>query len=124
MSEKNPFSRSFWRSPRPPHAFVLGRDRLVYVGPQEAAKKAALGAAPALRVVSRALPEEAFTAGPGDIPIAGAAVAGALQRLLAEVGMYVARVDEVDYHGTSLRIFARRGAEDLTPEPVTAPRGA
>lgn len=90
MSEKNPFSRSFWRSPRPPHAFVLGRDRLVYVGPQEPAKEAALGAAPALRVVSRALPEEAFVAGPGDIPVAGAAVAGALQRLLAEVGGKIA----------------------------------
>ncbi|HVO51954.1 MAG TPA: hypothetical protein VMV60_13230 [Thermoanaerobaculia bacterium] len=91
MSEKNPFSRAFWRSPRPPHAFVLGRDRLVYVGPQETAKrKAALGAAPALRVVSRSLPEEAFVDGPGDIPVAGPAVAGALQRLLAEVGVRIA----------------------------------
>ena len=90
MSEKNPFSRAFWRSPRPPHAFVLGRDRLVYVGPQEPAKKAALGAAPALRVVSRPLPGEAFADGPGDIPVAGPAVAGALQRLLAEVGVKMA----------------------------------
>ncbi len=90
MSEKNPFSRSFWRSPRPPHAFVLGRDRLVYVGPQEPGKKAALGAAPALRVVSRPLPGEAFSAGAGDIPVAGAPVAGALQRLLAEVGVKIA----------------------------------
>jgi hypothetical protein len=89
LSEKNPFSRSFWRSPRPPHAFVLGRDRLVYVGPQEPAKKAALGAAPSLRVVSRPLPEEAFTPGPGDVPVAGPAVAGALQRLLAEVAVKV-----------------------------------
>lgn len=89
MSDKNPFSRSFWRSPRPPHAFVLGRDRLVYVGPQEPAKKAVLGAAPALRAVVRTLPEDAFTPGPGDVPVAGPAVAGALQRLLAEVGVKV-----------------------------------
>ncbi|MBK9963889.1 MAG: hypothetical protein IPP07_02895 [Holophagales bacterium] len=89
MSDKNPFSRSFWRSPRPPHAFVLGRDRLVYVGPQDPAKKAVLGAAPALRVVARALPEDAFTPGPGDVPVAGPAVAGALQRLLAEVAVKI-----------------------------------
>ncbi len=89
MSDKNPFSRSFWRSPRPPHAFVLGRDRLVYVGPQEPAKKAVLGAAPALRAVARALPEDAFTPGPGDVPVAGPAVAGALQRLLAEVAVKI-----------------------------------
>jgi hypothetical protein len=89
LSDTNPFSRSFWRSPRPPHAFVLGRDRLVYVGPQEPAKKAALGAAPALRVVARALPEDAFAPGPGDVPVAGPAVAGALQRLLAEVAVKI-----------------------------------
>lgn len=89
MTDRNPFTRSFWRSPRPPHAFVLGRDRLVYVGPQEPAKKASLGAAPAVRVVARPLPAEAFTPGPGDVPVAGAAVAGALQRLLAEVAVKV-----------------------------------
>lgn len=89
MSDKNPFSRSFWRSPRPPHAFVLGRDRLVYVGPQDPAKKAVLGAAPALRVAQRALPEDAFTPGPGGVPVAGPAVAGALQRLLAEVAVKI-----------------------------------
>lgn len=89
MSDRNPFSRSFWRSPRPPHAFVLGRDRLVYVGPQEPAKKAVLGAAPALRVALRTLPEDAFTPGPGDVPVAGPAVAGALQRLLAEVAVKI-----------------------------------
>jgi len=89
LTDRNPFSRSFWRSPRPPHAFVLGRDRLVYVGPQDAAKKAVLGVAPALRVVARALPEDAFTPGPGDVPVAGPAVGGALQRLLAEVGVKI-----------------------------------
>jgi hypothetical protein len=89
LTDKNPFSRSFWRSPRPPHAFVLGRDRLVYVGPQDPTKKAVLGAAPALRVVSRPLPEDAFTPGPGDVPVAGPAVAGALQRLLAEVAVKI-----------------------------------
>ncbi len=77
---RNPFSRSFWRSPRPPHAFVLERDRLVYVGPQHPAKKTALGAAPALRVIARPLPEDAFVPGPGEVPVAGPALAGALQR--------------------------------------------
>jgi hypothetical protein len=68
---------------------VLGRDRLVYVGPQDAAKKAVVGAAPALRVLSRPLPEDAFTPGPGDVPVAGPAVAGALQRLLVEVAVKI-----------------------------------
>jgi hypothetical protein len=89
LSEKNPFTRSFWRSPRPPHAFVLTKERLVYVGPQNATKKAALGAALSLRVVARPLPPETFTPGPGDVPVAGPALGGALQRLLAEVAVKV-----------------------------------
>lgn len=89
MTDKNPFSRSFWRSPRPPHAFVLTRERLVYVGPQDAAKKAALGAALALRVVARPLPADTFSVGAGDVPVAGPALGGALQRLLAEVAVKV-----------------------------------
>jgi hypothetical protein len=80
----------------------------VYVGPQEPAKKAALGAAPALRVVSRPLPEEAFTLGPGDVPVVGPAVAGALQRLLAEVAVKVAAASLVVPDG-----FARLLAVDV-----------
>ena len=83
---KNPFSPAFWRSPRPPHAFVLTRDRLVYVGPTDGARRAALSAAPAFRVLSRELPPDTFTPGPDGSPVAGLPLPGALQRLLAETG--------------------------------------
>lgn len=82
----NPFSATFWRSPRPPHAFVLTSDRLVYVGPSDPTRRAALSAAPAFRVLTRSLPAETFTPGPDGSPHAGPALAGALQRLLAEAG--------------------------------------
>ncbi|MCM3877320.1 MAG: hypothetical protein NEA02_13005, partial [Thermoanaerobaculia bacterium] len=84
--KRNPFSATFWRSPRPPHAFVLTSDRLVYVGPADPARRAALSPAPAFRVLTRALPAETFTPGPDGSPHAGPALAGALQRLLAEAG--------------------------------------
>lgn len=83
---KSPFSPAFWRSPRPPHAFVLTRDRLVYVGPADGKRRSALSAAPAFRVVSRPLPPDAFTTGPDGSPLAEPALSGALQRLLAEAG--------------------------------------
>jgi hypothetical protein len=83
---RNPFSPAFWRSSRPPHAFVLTRDRLVYVGPADGARRSALSAAPAFRVLSRPLPPDAFTPGPHGSPLAGPALSGALQRLLAEAG--------------------------------------
>jgi hypothetical protein len=82
----NPFSATFWRSPRPPHAFVLTSDRLVYVGPAGPARRAALSAAPAFRVLTRSLPAETFTPGSDGSPHAGPALAGALQRLLPEAG--------------------------------------
>ena len=116
MSERNPFSRSFWRSPRPPHAFVLGRDRLAYVGPQETGRRAALGASPALRVVARPLPPETFVAGPGDVPVAGPALGGALQRLLVEIGVKVAAASLAVPDG-----FARLLAVDVD-EPDRNPR--
>ena len=83
---KNPFSPAFWRSPRPPHAFVLTRERLVYVGPADPRRRAPLSAAPAFRVLSRPLPPDTFAAGPDGSPLAGPALSGALQRLLAEAG--------------------------------------
>ncbi len=83
---RNPFSSAFWRSRRPPHAFVLTRDRLVYVGPANGARRPALAAAPAFRVLSRPLPPDALTPGPDGSPLAGDALSGALQRLLAEAG--------------------------------------
>ena len=116
MTERNPFSRSFWRSPRPPHAFVLERERLVYVGPQPTAKKTALGAGPALRVVARPLPEDTFASGPGGVPVAGPALAGALQRLLVEVAVRIA--------GASLVVpdsFGRLLAVDVD-DPDSHPR--
>ncbi|MEO8587362.1 MAG: hypothetical protein ABI584_14450 [Acidobacteriota bacterium] len=82
----NPFSAAFWRSPRPPHAFVLTHDRLVYVGPADPSRRVALAAAPAFRVLTRSLPAETFTPGPDGSPHAGPALAGALQRLLVEAG--------------------------------------
>jgi len=84
--KRNPFSATFWRSPRPPHAFVLTSDRLVYVGPAGPARRAALSAAPAFRVLTRPLPAETFTPGADGSPHAGPALASALQRLLAEAG--------------------------------------
>jgi hypothetical protein len=82
----NPFSAAFWRSPRPPHAFVLTSGRLVYVGPADAARRTARAAAPAFRVLTRPLPADAFTPGPDGSPHASPALANALQRLLAETG--------------------------------------
>jgi hypothetical protein len=86
----NPFSPAFWRSPRPPHAFVLTRDRLVYVGPADGIRRPALSAAPAFRVLSRPLPPDTFTPDPDGSPLAGTALSGALQRLLAETGAKIA----------------------------------
>jgi len=83
---RNPFSPAFWRSPRPPHAFVLTKERLVYVGPADPVRRPALSAAPSVRVLSRPLPPEAFTTGPDGSPHAGPALSGALQRLLVEAG--------------------------------------
>jgi hypothetical protein len=84
--KRNPFSAAFWRSPRPPHAFVLTNDRLVYVGPADPSRRPALSAAPAFRVLTRFLPPDTFAAGPDRSPHAGPALAAALQRLLAEAG--------------------------------------
>ena len=85
---RNPFSPAFWRSRRPPHAFVLTRDRLVFVGPADGTRRSALSA-PTFRVLSRPLPPDAFTPGPDGSPIAGTALSGALQRLLTEAGSKV-----------------------------------
>lgn len=74
---------SLLRTKRPPHAFVLSRTRLVYVGPQDL-RKAAPGAPAAVRMLARSLPPETFSEGPGGALVAGPALAGALARLLAE----------------------------------------
>ena len=41
-------------------------------------------------------------------------------RLLQQLGMQVTRVDEVDLHGRSLRVFAERGSVVEPPRPVAA----
>ena len=41
-------------------------------------------------------------------------------RLLQQLGMQVTRVDEVDFHGRSLRVFAERGSVVEPPRPVAA----
>jgi hypothetical protein len=88
----------------------------VYVGPQDVSKKAALGAALALRVVARTLPPDAFTAGAGDAPVAGPALGGALQRLLAEVAVKVTGASLVVPDG-----FAKLLAVDVD-DPDAHPR--
>jgi hypothetical protein len=88
----------------------------VYVGPQDASRKAARGSALALRVIARALPADAFTAGPGDVPVAGPPLGSTLQRLLSEVGVRVT--------GASLVVpdaFAKLLAADVD-DPDVHPR--
>jgi len=135
---RNPFSATFWRSPRPPHAFVLTSDRLVYVGPSDPARRAALSAAPAFRVLTRPLPPETFTPGPDGAPHAGPALAGALHRLLAEVGakipaaslvvpdgwvkLLVVDAEEPERHGREVEEVLRWKFGRAFGEPVPALR--
>lgn len=79
--------RAPWlRTKRPAHAFVLGRSRLTYVGPEKPTRVTA-GTPPAVRVLSAPLPPEAFAEERSGVPVAGAAVAGAAARLLAEAAV-------------------------------------
>lgn len=81
------FRETRWlRTKRPSHAFVLSRQRIAYVGPESAVKSAS-GVPSAVRVVARALPEDALADGPAGLPVAGAPFAGAVARLLAEVAV-------------------------------------
>jgi hypothetical protein len=79
----NPFSRLF-RSSRPPHAFVLTRDRLVYVrrDPKEPQVLGGSGVA----TFSRPLPAGAFTETDWGSPVAGPLLARALGAMLEEAG--------------------------------------
>jgi hypothetical protein len=79
--------RAPWlRTKRPAHAFVLGRSRLTYVGPEKPGRIVA-GTPPAVRAISRPLPADAFTEGASGAPVAGASLAGAVARLLAEAAV-------------------------------------
>jgi hypothetical protein len=84
---KTLFRRAPWLSTkRPSHAFVLGRARLTYVGPENPGRVAS-GTPPAVRSVSTPLPPDAFAEGPGGTPVAGPSWAGAVARLLAEAAV-------------------------------------
>lgn len=79
--------RAPWlRTKRPAHAFVLGRSRLTYVGPEKPGRNVA-GTPPAVRAVSCPLPADAFTEGASGAPVAGPSLAGAVSRLLAEAAV-------------------------------------
>lgn len=79
--------RAPWlRTKRPAHAFVLGRSRLTYVGPEKPGRTVA-GTPPAVRAVSCPLPADAFTEGASGAPVAGPSLAGAVSRLLAEAAV-------------------------------------
>lgn len=69
-----------WGFRRPPHAFVLTGDRLVHVALAREAETGRKATGP--RVGSRELSPEAFSAGPGGMPVAGPLLGQALAALL------------------------------------------
>jgi hypothetical protein len=73
------------KAARPPHAFALTRDRLVYVRRDPKMKKGALGS-PEIETFSRPLPAGAFTETPDGTPLAGPLLARALGAILEEAG--------------------------------------
>lgn len=84
---RNLLQRAPWlRTKRPPHAFVLGRTRLTYVGPEKPGRSAA-GTPPAVRALTSALPEDAFVEGVSGSPVAGPSFAGAVSRLVAQASV-------------------------------------
>ncbi len=80
----------FLKTVRPPHAFVLTRNRLVYAGSRKQKKGTSGGeqAAP-LMVVSRPLPSVALRSGPGGIPVVTAEIEPVIGQLVADVGVKI-----------------------------------
>lgn len=74
------------RTLRPPHAFVLTRNRLVYVGRRDGRGAPASGAETPVAILSRPLPEGALRPGPAGIPVAGASLAPAVSALVVDQG--------------------------------------
>src|SRR5262249_43943665 len=73
------------RAARPPHAFALTRDRLVYVRRDPKQKRGALGS-PEIETFARPLPAGAFTESADGTPLAGPLLARALGAILEEAG--------------------------------------
>ncbi|MCK6683938.1 MAG: hypothetical protein L6R30_16170 [Thermoanaerobaculia bacterium] len=78
-------SRLF-RMVRPSHAFVLTRNRLVYVGQRPGKKGAKETDNAPVFMVSRPLPEGALKPGPRGIPVAGKEMDGVVSRLAQDIG--------------------------------------
>lgn len=98
----------FFRSPRPPHAFVLSEDRVLYVG---RAPKAPAGAPPA--VASRPLPQGAWRPGPGGVPVGTEGLAKAVAALLVACGAKPGAASLVVPDG-----FVRSFSVDLSEVPA------
>lgn len=75
-------ARSWFRTQRPPHAFVVAGRRLVYV----LRSSAASAEDPPFRSFERALGEDALSGGRGGIPIAGPSFTAAVGTLLRQAG--------------------------------------
>jgi hypothetical protein len=77
-------------APRPPHAFVLTRNRLVYVGKDPTARKGRVSGEPfPVRVASRPLGPDAFRLGPGGVPVLTESFAKAVSTLVRDLGLRV-----------------------------------
>jgi len=77
---------AWFRSRRPPHAFVLSRSRLAYVGRQDPREGAKGEGTEAWRFLSRPLPADAFAEGPAGSPVAGGPLAETVSRLTTDAG--------------------------------------
>jgi hypothetical protein len=75
---------SLLKAARPPHAFALTRDRLVYV--RRAPKKKGTLGIPEIETFARPLPAGAFTETADGTPLAGPLLARALGAILEEAG--------------------------------------
>lgn len=83
-------SPRLFRPVRPPHAFVLTRNRLVYVGrPAASPRKSIPGDPLPVTVISRPLPEGMLRPGSNGIPVPDRSLSGVVSALLTEAGVRV-----------------------------------
>jgi hypothetical protein len=78
-----------FRPARPPHAFVLTRDRLVYVGRPATTRKSLVTDPVAVTVLSRPLPEGTLRAGSDGIPIPDRGLAAVVSSLVHAAGVRI-----------------------------------